>query len=96
VFAGLSGFHGFVVVDFESGKELHRIKFPDLGGPVKMLVASGARGNPNHGIGVQPDNKVVWVSDRWYNVVHAYSLPESHASGSGSGCSGPVLDDVHA
>jgi YVTN family beta-propeller protein len=76
VFAGLSGFHGFVVVDFESGKEIHRIKFPDLGGPVKMLVASGARGNPNHGIGVQPDNKAVWVSDRWYNMVHAYSLPD--------------------
>jgi len=76
VFAGLSGFHGFVVVDFESGKEIHRITFPDLGGQVKMLVASGARGNPNHGIGVQPDNKAVWVSDRWYNMVHAYSLPD--------------------
>jgi YVTN family beta-propeller protein len=76
VFAGLSGFHGFVVVDFESGKEIHRITFPDLGGQVKMLVASGARGNPNHGIGVQPDNKAVWVSDRWYNMLHAYSLPD--------------------
>jgi YVTN family beta-propeller protein len=76
VFAGLSGFHGFVVADFESGKEIHRIAFPDLGGQVKMLVAPGARGNPNHGIGVQPDNKAVWVSDRWYNMVHAYSLPD--------------------
>jgi len=76
VFAGLSGLHGFVVADFESGKEIHRIKFPDLGGQVKMQVASGARGNPNHGIGVQPDNKAVWVSDRWYNMLHAYSLPD--------------------
>jgi len=76
VFAGLTGLHGFVVADFETGKELHRIHFPDLGGPVKMLVASGARGNPNHGIGVQPDNKAVWVTDRWYNLVHAYSLPD--------------------
>jgi YVTN family beta-propeller protein len=41
-----------------------------------MQVASGARGNPNHGIGVQPDNKAVWVSDRWYNMLHAYSLPD--------------------
>jgi YVTN family beta-propeller protein len=76
IFAGLTGLHGFVVVDFETGKELHRIQFPDLGGPVKMQVASGARGNPNHGIGVQPDNRVVWVTDRWYNFVHAYSLPD--------------------
>ena len=76
VFAGLSGLHGFVVVDFETGKEIHRINFPDLGGQVKMQVASGSRGNPNHGIGVQPDNKAVWVTDRWYNMVHAYSLPD--------------------
>jgi len=76
IFAGLTGLHGFVVVDFETGKELHRIQFPDLGGQVKMQVASGARGNPNHGIGVQPDNRVVWVSDRWYNFVHAYALPD--------------------
>lgn len=76
VFAGLSALHGFVVVDFETGKELHRIQFPDLGGLVKMQVASGARGNPNHGIGVQPDNRAVWVTDRWYNFVHAYSLPD--------------------
>ena len=76
VLAGLTGLHGFVVVDFETGAELHRIQFPDLGGLVKMQVASGARGNPNHGIGVQPDNRVVWVTDRWYNFVHAYSLPD--------------------
>jgi YVTN family beta-propeller protein len=76
IFAGLTGLHGFVVVDFETGKELRRIPFPDLGGQVKMQVASGTRGNPNHGIGVQPDNRVVWVSDRWYNFVHAYALPD--------------------
>jgi len=65
-----------VVADFATGKEIHRIKFPDLGGPVKMQVVRAATGNPNHGIGVQPDNKAVWVSDRLYNAVHAYSLPE--------------------
>ena len=76
VLAGLSELHGFVVADFATGKEIHRIKFPDLGGPVKMQVVRAATGNPNHGIGVQPDNKAVWVTDRLYNVVHAYSLPE--------------------
>jgi YVTN family beta-propeller protein len=76
VLAGLSELLGFVAVDFETGKEIHRIKFPDLGGPVKMQLVRAAAGNPNHGIGVQPDNKAVWVSDRLYNVVHAYSLPD--------------------
>jgi len=76
VLAGLSELHGFVVADFATGKEIHRIKFPDLGGPVKMQVVRASTGNPNHGIGVQPDNKAVWVTDRLYNVVHAYSLPE--------------------
>jgi YVTN family beta-propeller protein len=75
VLAGLTDLHGFVVADFETGKELHRIQFPDLGGPVKMQVVRASRANPNHGIGVQPDNRAVWVSDRLYNVVHAYSLP---------------------
>jgi YVTN family beta-propeller protein len=76
VLAGLSELHGFVVADFATGKEIHRIKFPDLGGPVKMQVVRASTGNPNHGIGVQPDNKAVWVTDRLYNAVHAYSLPD--------------------
>jgi len=76
VFAGLSELHGFVVADFATGRELHRIAFPDLGGPVKMRVVRASAANPNHGIGVQPDNRAVWVTDRWYNAVHAYSLPD--------------------
>jgi len=76
IVAGLSELHGFVVADFATGKEIHKINFPDDGGPVKMQKVRAAIGNPNHGIGVQPDNKAVWVTDRLYNVVHAYSLPE--------------------
>jgi YVTN family beta-propeller protein len=76
VLAGLSELHGFVVADFTTGEEIRRIKFPDLGGPVKMRLVRAAIGNPNHGIGVQPDNTAVWVTDRLYNVVHAYSLPD--------------------
>ena len=76
VLAGLSELHGFVVADFATGRELHRIQFPDLGGAVKMRVVRASAANPNHGIGVQPDNKAVWVTDRWYNAVHAYSLPD--------------------
>ena len=76
ILAGLTELHGFVVADFATGQEIHRIRFPDLGGPVKMKTVRASVSNPNHGIGVQPDNKAVWVSDRLYNVVHAYSLPD--------------------
>src|SRR2546425_1905503 len=76
ILAGLTELHGFVVADFSTGQEIHRIRFPDLGGPVKMKTVRASVSNPNHGIGVQPDNKAVWVSDRLYNVVHAYSLPD--------------------
>jgi YVTN family beta-propeller protein len=76
VFTGLTGLHGFVVTDFETGKELRKITFPSYDAPVKMQVVNPSVGNPNHGIGVQPGNKSVWVSDRWYNVVHVYSLPD--------------------
>jgi len=97
VLAGLSELHGFVVADFATGKEIYRIKFPDLGGPVKMQMVRAAAGNPNHGIGVQPDNKAVWITDRLYNVVHAYSLPDlTEVSRDGIDCSGSLLDDVYA
>src|SRR5207245_4503048 len=57
VLAGISEFLGFVAVDFATGEEVRRVKFPDLGGPAKMRSVRAAVGNPNHGIGVQPDNK---------------------------------------
>ncbi len=73
--AGISGLLGFVVVDFATGEEVKRVNFPDMGG-LRMLRVNAARGNPNHGIGVQPDNKAVWVSDRQFNMVHAYSMTD--------------------
>ena len=84
VFAGISGLHGFVVHDFETGKEIFRTEFPSpvRDGGVNMARPGGLHparlilANPNHGIGVTPDNTSVWVTDRLYSVVHAYSVPE--------------------
>ena len=44
VLAGLSELHGFVVADFTTGKEIHRIKFPDLGRSAGQN-AEGSSGN---------------------------------------------------
>jgi len=44
VLAGRSELHGFVVADFTTGKEIHRIKFPDLGRSAGQN-AEGSSGN---------------------------------------------------
>ena len=84
IFAGISGLHGFVVHDFETGEEIFRAEFPSpvRDGGVNMARPGGIHparlilANPNHGIGVTPDDTSVWVTDRLYSMVHAYSLPD--------------------
>ena len=84
VFAGIGGLHGFVVHDFETGEEIFRTEFPspardggiDVARPGGIHPARLQLVNPNHGIGVTPDNTSVWVTDRLYTMVHAYSVPD--------------------
>ncbi len=84
VFAGIGGLHGFVVHDFETGEEIFRTEFPspardggiDVARPGGIHPARLQLVNPNHGIGVTPDNTSVWVTDRLYTMVHSYSVPD--------------------
>jgi YVTN family beta-propeller protein len=71
LFLTLSDTNGFSVVDFEKQVEVARIKFPDE--PSGFLVSSP---EPNHGIGVAPDGKTLWVNSGPANSVFVYSLPE--------------------
>lgn len=71
MFAQLSGFDGFAVVDFKTHGEVARIKNPSEPGGGK---AEG--GAPSHGIGVSPDNKTLWVNSSMSNAVFVYSLPD--------------------
>jgi YVTN family beta-propeller protein len=76
IFVQLSGYHGFAVVDFQTHKEVARIKLPSEPGG---NPAEG--GAPSHGIGVAPDGKTLWVDSSYANGVFVYSLPDLKMSG---------------
>jgi YVTN family beta-propeller protein len=73
IFAQLSGFNGFAVVDFAKHSEEQRIKLPDE--PGGYGIAEGRTGTPSHGIGVAPDNKSLWIASTAANAIFQYELP---------------------
>jgi len=73
IFAQLSELNGFAVVDFNTRKEVTRIKNPDLA-PGKAAVTVG--GNASHGMAVTPDSKTLIVNSRLNSAVYKYSLPD--------------------
>jgi len=74
IFAQLSDFNGFAMVDFATRKEVERIKLPDE--PTGYGAQEQRLGSPSHGIGVAPDGKTLWVTSLSANAVFVYSLPE--------------------
>ena len=78
IFAQLSGFNGFAVVDFATQKEIRRIKNPDLP-PGKATVPEGS--DPSHGMAVTADGKTLVVCSRLNNYLYAYSLPDLNPLG---------------
>jgi YVTN family beta-propeller protein len=78
IFAQLSGFNGFAVVDFATQKEVKRIKNPDLA-PGKATVPEGS--DPSHGMAVTSDGKTLVVCSRLNNHLYAYSLPDLNPLG---------------
>jgi len=78
IFAQLSAFNGFAVVDFATHKEIKRVKNPDLP-PGKSEIPEGA--DPSHGMAVTPDQKVLVVCSRLNNALYTYSLPELNLTG---------------
>jgi YVTN family beta-propeller protein len=79
VFAQLSNFNGFAVVDFASRKEVEKIKLPDE--PSGYGAQEQRLGSPSHGMGVAPDGKSLWVTSLSANAVFVYSLPELKLQG---------------
>jgi YVTN family beta-propeller protein len=70
----LSEFHGFAVVDFATRKEVQRITLPDVSGQERET--QGLQGSPSHGLAITPDEKMLWVTSKYYDYVAAYSLPD--------------------
>jgi YVTN family beta-propeller protein len=73
IFAQLTGFNGFAVVDFATRKEIKRIQNPDLP-PGKATVPEGS--DPSHGMAVTADGKTLVVCSRLNNYLYSYSLPD--------------------
>jgi len=73
IFAQLSDFNGFAVVDFATHKEIRRIKNPDLL-PGKSEITEGA--DPSHGMAVTPDGSTLVVCSRLNNELYSYSIPD--------------------
>jgi YVTN family beta-propeller protein len=74
LFVQISEFHGFVVVDFDSGQEIARVELPDV--PPGERDPGPFNAAPAHGIGVAPDGATLWVCSRLNSHVYAYSLPD--------------------
>lgn len=79
IFAQLTDFNGFAVVDFATHKEVNRIKNPDLP-PGKSIVTAGS--DPSHGMAVTADGKTLVVCSRINNYLYSYSLPDLKLLGS--------------
>jgi YVTN family beta-propeller protein len=75
MFAQISEFHGFAVVDWATHKEVSRVTLPDLPPPA-VKSTEGVQGSPSHGIGITPDGKTLWATSKWYGFVAAYSMPD--------------------
>lgn len=74
IFVQLSGFHGFVVVDFDQRKEVARVEHPPATGQEPHY--DGLQGAPAHGLGVTPDGTMVLSTSKVYSTVYIHSLPD--------------------
>lgn len=76
IFVQLSGWHGFVVVDFKNRKEERRVELPK-----EPHTGEAHSGTPNHGIGVTPDGKYLLSNSHLAEGVFVYSLPDIKLQG---------------
>src|SRR5262245_23617855 len=74
IFAQLSDFNGFAVVDFATRQEVARIELPKAS--VEVETDAGRATAPSHGMGVAPDGKTLWVTSIPNNAVFAYRLDD--------------------
>ena len=78
IYAQLSNFNGFGVLDFETRREVKRIEYPELP-PDERTPGHG--GNTAHGLGVTPDNRHLIANSSLNSSVYVYSLPDLELQG---------------
>jgi YVTN family beta-propeller protein len=74
IYVQLSDFHGFVAVDFDTGKEVARIEHPPIEG--EHPHTDGLQGAPAHGLAVSPDGKRLWSTSKVFGYAYVHSLPD--------------------
>jgi YVTN family beta-propeller protein len=79
IFVQLSGFNGFLTVDFNTHQVVDRIKLPDV--DASERVTEGLQGSPAHGLGVTPDGKTLCVLSKMNSRVYFYALPDLKLEG---------------
>jgi YVTN family beta-propeller protein len=79
IFAQLSDFNGFAVINFAARKEVGRIKLPEA--TAEFETDAERSSAPSHGIGVAPDGKNLWVTSIPNNAVYVYSLADLSLTG---------------
>jgi YVTN family beta-propeller protein len=73
IYAQLSNYNGFGVVDFDTRKEVRRIEYPSV---PEHQQTPGHGGNTAHGIGVTPDNRYLVANSSLNSSVYVYTLPD--------------------
>jgi YVTN family beta-propeller protein len=81
LFVQVGEYNGFVVVDFQTRKEVTRISLPKLApGRIPLLAGSAA----SHGMAVTEDQKILVVCSRLNNALYSYSIPDLKLLGTAS------------
>jgi YVTN family beta-propeller protein len=73
LFVQIGDYNGFVVVDFQTRKEVTRITLPHLAAGRIPLIAGSSE---SHGMAVTADQKTLVVCSRLNNALYSYSLPD--------------------
>ena len=79
IFVQIGTFNGFVVIDFQTRKEVARISLPKLASGKIPLIGGSSE---SHGLAVTSDQKTLIVCSRLNNTLYSYSLPDLKMVGS--------------
>ena len=74
IFVQLSGFNGFVPIDFATHALGTEVKLPEV--PAAERVTEGLQGAPAHGLAVTVDGKTLCVLSKMNTRMYQYSLPD--------------------
>jgi YVTN family beta-propeller protein len=74
IFVQLSGYNGFIIVDFNTHKVVDKVNLPEL--PKAEKVTEGLQGAPAHGLAVTPDGKTLGVLSKMNTRIYFFTLPE--------------------